>query len=293
MNKKIVIISGMIAAALFIVFSSMVKDTEVIWIQTRIFGLLAFLLLFITVLFGEIRLVMKEKQNFKLFRFHKPVAIFATFLVFLHFVSAILDNYKWGVGVSFTKYLGFSFSDKWLVFLSLGTLAFYLMLIIASTSSGAGFRLLGLKKVKIIHYFSYIALTIAFIHSINLGTDLKVSQYAAVLAPLITVMYFGVVGLLIARLLNATSLFQQQTEVTLAAIFFILLVVGGVFIGSAYIKNTDQIALLEKRIAISDKQASFYIERNDILNSETANLKEQLSILKNVTAIVANSGNIK
>ena len=114
MEKKTIflIFAGILTTILYIILSYSVKDTKTIWIMTRLFGLLAYVFLFITILLGELRLLSWIKGSFTLFRFHTPAAIFSTYLVLLHFIAALADNFKWGKTVTFVQYLGFSYSDK-------------------------------------------------------------------------------------------------------------------------------------------------------------------------------------
>ncbi|HIH24458.1 TPA: hypothetical protein HA251_05470 [Candidatus Woesearchaeota archaeon] len=221
----IMLIVGTLVTGAYLILSSLIRETETIWLLTRLFGIISFITLFIVVLLGEVRLLSKDKSKVTLFRYHKPLAIFATYLVFLHFISAVADDYKWGRGLQFTQYLGFSFGDQWLVLLSLGTLAFYLMLIIGMTSATKSIQLLGFKRWKIIHFLSYAVFVIAFIHSVNLGTDIKHSVLAPYLKPVILTMFALVTGLLLVRAVAWTSIFEDQWEVNLAAVLILFILV--------------------------------------------------------------------
>jgi DMSO/TMAO reductase YedYZ heme-binding membrane subunit len=274
------IISGIVAAALFISFFYAVKETEMIWLMTRALGLLAFLFLFISVLLGELRVMHLVKGDFTLHRFHAPAAIFSLFLVFLHFMAAVLDNYQWGAGVSFLNYLGFSFSDKWLAFLSLGTLAFYLMLVIGFTSANMSQQLIGYKRWKLIHYLSYLSFAMAYIHSTNLGTDLRHSGLTAYLNPLFVFMFFSVTALLLARVVKGTGVFEDQSEVWLAGAFFLILILGGLFLVSfkANVEERFSAAALELDQASRAAQVQYGLMNN--LTIETDWLQSQIEVLK-------------
>jgi len=250
MERKtlVLIIAGAVTALLFLAFSTLITDTAAIWYETRIFGLLSFAALFLTVVIGELRVLAKSKASFPLFRYHKPVAIFATFLVGLHFIAAANDNFKWGKGLSFTQYLGFSFSDKWLVLLSLGTLAFYLMLLVGLTSRTKSIQRLGFKNWKLIHYLSYVSFVIAYIHSVNLGTDIKTSSLSPLLSPLFVASFLFVVALLLTRMAGSFGLFSDQWAVNLAAVFFILLLGGAALLGWMAAKNDAQVASLQQQV---------------------------------------------
>jgi sulfoxide reductase heme-binding subunit YedZ len=257
MERKtlILIVAGAVTALLFLAFSAAVTDQPAIWYETRIVGLLSFAALFLTVVIGEVRVLAKNKASFPLFRLHKPIAIFATFLVGLHFIAAANDNFKWGKGLSFTQYLGFSFSNKWLVLLSLGTLAFYLMLLIGLTSRTKAIQRLGFKNWKLIHYLSYVSFIIAYIHSVNLGTDIKTSSLSPVLSPLFVASFLFVVALLLTRMAGSFDLFSDQWEVNLAAIFFILLLGGAALLGWMAAKNEAQTTSLQRQVTALEATA--------------------------------------
>jgi methionine sulfoxide reductase heme-binding subunit len=247
--KRTIWISSVVALLVYILFAASVRDSSLIWIQARVFGLLSFFSLFIAVVLGEMRLLSKVKAKFGLFRFHTPMAIFAMFMVVAHFASAALDNFKWGKGVAFVQYLGFSFSDKWLVYLSLGTLAFYLMLIIGLTSRTTAIQRIGFKRWKLIHFLSYLSFVVAYIHSVNLGTDLKTSFLAPYLSVTVILMFFFVISLLITRFIGSFGAFADQWEINLAATFLIVLFVGSVLITRSTLQKDQQLADLESQLA--------------------------------------------
>jgi DMSO/TMAO reductase YedYZ heme-binding membrane subunit len=230
---------------------------------------------------GELRLLHKVKGDFVLFKFHKPIAIFSGFMILLHFISAALDKFKWGVSLRFVQFLGFSFSDKWLVFLSLGTLAFYLVLLVAFTSGSKGQQLIGFKRWKVVHLLSYASFAVAFIHSINLGTDLKTSALAPILHPIVLAMFFGVTALLIVRMLNSTPLFEDQKEVALAAIFFLLLILGSTFLVSNVVQKESRIAKLSNQVEILGAGVKAQEEIVNITGQEIQVLSQELQVIGN------------
>ena len=257
--KRMIAITLVLSA--FIIISAAIKTTEAVWIQTRVFGLLSYAALLVTVVLGEWRLLMINKGRFKLFKYHKPVAIFALTLVALHFISAAFDKFKWGKGLSFAQYLGFSFSDKWLILLSLGTLAFYLMILVSVTSATKAIQKIGFKRWKLIHYLSYASLAIAYVHSVNLGTDLKTSFLAPVLKPLVIGSFFFATALLITRVLKGLKAFEDQWEIALAGVFFTLLLLGSMMSLNAYVESRDKIKSIEGSVEATQSSIAAY-ERN-------------------------------
>ncbi|MBI2572811.1 ferric reductase-like transmembrane domain-containing protein [Candidatus Woesearchaeota archaeon] len=232
MNIKTImlIILGIMTTGSFIYLTNQIQDTYYIWLVTRVVGLISFLLLFLTVLIGEARVMTQIKANFTLFRFHVPFAIGSMFLVLLHGIAALTDNFKWGKGLSWVQYLGFSFSDKWVTLLSLGTLSFYLILIVGITSNKRMIQTMGYKTWKRVHYLSYISFILGFVHAFFLGTDFKTGPLAWLISPLYTILFLIIMSLLLARIISKTRLVEQQRDITVAAVFCIILVLGAAFL---------------------------------------------------------------
>jgi len=225
-----------------------------------------------------LRVLAKDKSKVLVFRYHKPLAIFATYMVFLHFVSAVADNYKWGKDLRLIEYFGFSFSNEWLIWLSLGTLAFYLMLIIGMTSATKSIQLIGFRRWKVIHYLSYVAFVMAFVHAVNLGTDIKHGVVGTILKPVIIAMFVVVTAFLITRIINSFPVFEDQREVNLAAVLAVLLIV---VIGYMMVRVTEQeqtIKALSSRLAneqaiLSQKETQI-LELNKTVEETAERLRE-------------------
>jgi DMSO/TMAO reductase YedYZ heme-binding membrane subunit len=215
---------GAAALAVFAGLSYLVKDTAIIWIEARFLGLASYLCLFLAVSAGEWRILTKGKSQFPLFRYHKTVSISAVVLTSAHFIASFLDNYKWGPQLTAYQYFGLSFSDQWLAYLSLGTLAFYLMVAVAATSGTGTIRFIGFSRWKLVHYLGYAAFYMGYIHAVNLGTDIKSSFLAGLLSPMMGISLSIVSGLLITRVLEGRLKYlSDRAEVGLAAGFFTIL----------------------------------------------------------------------
>lgn len=279
MDKKLIILT-VVTIPLYLAFSYNIREQELIWQLTRIFGILSFITLFITVILGEIRLISKNKADFAIFKYHTPIAIFSTFLVFIHFLSAVMDKYKWGKYLSFSDFLGFNFSDKWMVFLSLGTLAFYLMLLIGMTSAKKSIQFLGFKKWKLVHFFSYAAFTIAYIHSMNLGTDLKTSVLSSFLSPLFFLCYITFICIMIVRIAGI-SFYSDQLEINITVFFLVILLIGGILLINNASKTDERLLLLEKKIANEDTSIGFYSSIISNMTLENQELKKEIGDIKN------------
>ena len=259
MDRRLIIGAATVASlVVFISLSALLKDTEYIWLQTRFLGLVSYMFLSVGMVIGEVKILTKGNSGFWAFRYHTPIMVFSIFLVFTHFVSAFFDSYKWGKYLKAADYLGFSFSDKWLAFLSLGTLAFYMMVLVGFTSSAKAVRSLGFGRWKLIHYLSYPAFFIAYVHSVNLGTDIKTSSLAPVMSPLSTASFLLVLALLMARIVKGANLVHDRTEVVLAVAFFVLLIVFSASLASFAARETERIRVLESQIAVSADAVDAY-----------------------------------
>ncbi len=281
-KSVVILVLSIVFTISYTVFSHAVRTTEYIWIQTRIFGLLAFLFLFLTLFIGELRVLTKIKANFTLFRFHVPVALFSLFLIVLHFISALLDSFKWGKELVFTQYLGFSFSDYWLVFLSLGTLSTYAIILVAFTSHPQCIQWMGYKRWKLIHYFSYLSFVMVYIHSIFLGTDLKTSSFQTVLFPVVTFLFLIICSLFVTRIFHGLHLFEDQGGINLAALFFIVLIIGSTFFALEIYHQTQTQERLVETSATLNAEIKTYEETVVRINQENAQLQDQLQTFKEV-----------
>lgn len=275
-RKTILLISGgVVFTALFLIFSYMVRDQQEIWLLTRLFGILAFLVLFMALTLGELRILTKIKANFILFKYHTPLAIFSVYLVMLHGLTAVFDNFKWGKGLHFADYLGFSFSDKWLVFISLGTLAFYLMLIVSLTSATKVIQFTGYKRWKLIHYMSYGAFIIAYVHSMNLGTDLKSSFLSPFLSPFFLLLFVIVTSLMISRVLIHYFNFEQLEIVFFTMLIFVI-ILGFFVLANIVVTTNEQITSLKDKIGSDNMDISIYQTQVQALTDK--NIRLQMAV---------------
>jgi methionine sulfoxide reductase heme-binding subunit len=196
LRNVILAIVGIIVAIVSILILRSLQNTTSIWLLTRGFGLLAFAALFFVILLGELRMLGVKSMR----RLHCPTAVLMVYFAFLHGVTALFDRFRYGESMRITDYLGFSFSDKWLILLSMGTLAFYLIVLVSITSSAAFIRSLGFRRWKMLHYVGYVTLMMVFIHSIFLGTDLTVSAARVIVFPILVFLFAFIGALTIVRI---------------------------------------------------------------------------------------------
>lgn len=155
-------------------------DTTWPWYLTRAAGLLSALLLVVMVLFG-IGLVTgftyRYFEPIKAWQIHRSIGIAFGISLATHILSLIVDRV---VPFSITDVLvpfhstfrslaigGMSFGS---LFLALGILSFYFLVLILYTSLISRER--NLHLWNLIHYLSYLVVPFVFFHSLYLGTDL-------------------------------------------------------------------------------------------------------------------------
>jgi methionine sulfoxide reductase heme-binding subunit len=267
------IIAGILIGIIYILIANSIKTTSAIWILTRAYGLIAFVLLFFLILIGELRLLGFNK----LFKMHSSIGIITFYVVFLHFLSAVFDKFKWGKNLTFVDFLGFNFSDKWMIFLSLGTIAGYLIIVVCITSIRNNIQKLGFKNWKLVHFLGYLILTVVFVHSIILGTDVKTSLLRAIVFPIMFFCFSIVVGFLGVRMIKKHLIDRKET---ILCIFLVILLAIGITLFANYQRIT-----IEKlnTIKIEKEKASYDY---DLLKTKNQNLLNQINyIQKNINQI--------
>jgi predicted ferric reductase len=267
-RRVVMILGAFMALCAFTAFSFLIRDTYAIWLQNRALALLAYQFLFTSIVLGEVRMLTRGKMDFSAFRYHTPISAFSVVLVLAHFISSVVDNYKWGKQLSLIQYLGFSFQDKWLAALSFGTIAFYLMALIAATSPLKGINPKGFRGWRIFHYLSYIAFFMGYVHTVNLGTDFKTSILHTVLKPMVVFSLILVFVLLITRIINGLRRFHDITETTITAIFIISILVTSTLLIQQMIRNQDETTAVENSLAkldetLNQQETDLALMRND------------------------------
>jgi DMSO/TMAO reductase YedYZ heme-binding membrane subunit len=281
-NRHTLILTlGILVLASFSALSIFIQNTEWIWFLTRAMGLLSYAFLLISVVLGELRLLTKGRSDFWPFRYHHMVSIFSLLLIVCHFIAAFADNFKWGKQLNFTQYLGFSFSDKWLAFMSLGVLAFYLLALVGLTSSTKGLKSLGFKRWKPIHSLTYAAYFIAYIHAVNLGTDIKASSLHTVLSPMILFSFIVVLSLLITRIIDGFGLLEDPTEVAMMTMFLILLFSAAASVASQVLHNMDAASELQQRLDTAKNVDETRVVLTEALYNESNAIRHAILEVRN------------
>jgi len=247
-RDKVALVMGILTAVVFTVISVNIRETAWVWYQTRAFGLAAYAALFFTVIVGELRILTKGKAPLRMFKYHKPVAMYTIFLALTHGISAAADEFSWGKGVPWTSYLGFTFTNEFYVYLSLGTLAFYGMLLVALTSMRQSMQTLGFGWWKRIHYLSYVCFATVVVHALLLGHDLRDSALMPFLYPLFIGSVIVVTGLWFTRLVHGLLSFQDGWDIAVVGLFFLIGLTGTVLLVLQYNTIMTERAELERSL---------------------------------------------
>jgi DMSO/TMAO reductase YedYZ heme-binding membrane subunit len=146
------------------------EPSKISWYLVRGLGLVAYLFLALSVLVALMRKISPAKFSFLINR-HCDIAYLAIIFSFLHLINNLWDKYEWSLELKDLFWVDFSSQTR--IMLSLGVIAFYLMLLVVMTSiSPKIMQFLKYKKWHFVHLFSYGLYIFVVIHAFFLGTDL-------------------------------------------------------------------------------------------------------------------------
>ena len=146
-----------------------ISNGRALWYLTRATGLVALVLLTISVVMGIIATVGWKSERWPRFlsqRMHRDVSLFCIGFVGLHVLSTVSDGYV-DIGLS-SAFLPFQTAYR-PVWISFGALAFDLLLAVMITSALR--RRIGYSSWRIVHWLAYLCWPIALIHSFGSGSD--------------------------------------------------------------------------------------------------------------------------
>lgn len=145
------------------------SNGRALWYLTRATGLVALVLLTISVVMGIVAAVGWTSERWPRFlsqRMHRDVSLFCVGFVALHVLSTVSDGYV-DIGLS-SAFLPFQTAYR-PVWVSFGALAFDLLLAVMITSALR--RRIGYSSWRIVHWLAYVCWPIALIHSLGAGSD--------------------------------------------------------------------------------------------------------------------------
>jgi sulfoxide reductase heme-binding subunit YedZ len=146
------------------------SDVFGVWTITRAAGITSFLLLFFSMVFGILQGYpnMTPKAKSILYTLHESTSWYGLLIAALHTFVLLFDKY---VGYSLTELL-IPFTDSSKPILNgLGTIGFYLILLLIITSDLR--HKMKRSTWKAIHYLAFVSFVAALIHGIFVGTDTK------------------------------------------------------------------------------------------------------------------------
>jgi DMSO/TMAO reductase YedYZ heme-binding membrane subunit len=283
-RKILTALAGILFGFGYIVFSSSIQNTEYIWYLTRIFGMVSILALFIVIFLGELKLLGVNKFQ----KFHHIFGIATFYFISLHVISAIFEKYQWGKGLSLVDYLGTNFSNKWMVLMSIGAMAFYMILMVSATSMYSVMAKIGYKRWKLTHYLSYMALMFAYIHSVMLGTEFNHIDMQNVYFA-VTTFIFVMLMVLLAFRIGKVKLADKGRMIGL--LLMVLLVSGGVTYASLGLKTySEEVDLLSKQkgsvpLQLSDLEKT-KADLTDLIAKEQAQIDDFKNMSANTSAMI-------
>lgn len=146
-------------------------NSNPLWYSTRSTGLVAFVLLTVTMVLGVLttqRVATPRWPRFASQSLHRYVSLLAMLFLATHVVTTLLDSYVtiswWATVVPFSSsYRSFD--------VALGTLAVDLLLVVTATSLLRGVT--GHRWWRLVHWSSYAAWPLALAHYLGTGTDAR------------------------------------------------------------------------------------------------------------------------
>jgi len=139
------------------------------WYLTRASGFVAYLLLFASVTLGLSLtggVLERWLRRFRVYDFHRFLSLITLGVTVFHIFIVLPDGY---IGFSIAELLVPFASSYRPLYMGLGAFGFYLVALIIG--SFYLLRLLRYRAWRLIHYATFAAFTLAFIHGVGAGTD--------------------------------------------------------------------------------------------------------------------------
>ena len=155
------------------VLAALGTNSRALWYLTRGTGLVAMVLLTVTMVLGISQVVRYARPGlprFVISGLHKNASLVAVAFLIVHIVTAVLDTFApISVADVFVPFVG-AYRSLWL---GLGALSFDLMLALIVSSLIR--ERIGLRAWRVIHWTAYASWPVALAHSLGTGTDTKLS----------------------------------------------------------------------------------------------------------------------
>lgn len=145
--------------------------SSVPWYVARTAGIVSYILMFLIVILGmgmTTGYIYSYINPVKAWLIHKYLSLALGLMLITHIISLWLDKF---INLSLKEVFIPFYSSYQTIYLSLGIIDFYILLVIIFTS--LWFRLKYKRTWRSIHYFVYALFIFSLIHGIFIGTDTK------------------------------------------------------------------------------------------------------------------------
>ncbi len=172
--------------------ASPASSSHILWYLTRGTGVVALVLLTITVALGianQMRLQSARVPRFVIDSVHRSASLLAVSFVLVHIATTVLDNY---VSISLINAV-LPFSGTYKPFwLGLGAISFDLLIAVALTSMLR--RHIGHRAWRATHWLAYLSWPVALVHGIGIGSDRHAHWMLALTAACVLIVLAAVVA---------------------------------------------------------------------------------------------------
>jgi sulfoxide reductase heme-binding subunit YedZ len=173
------------------------SSSQVLWYATRGTGLVALVLLTLTLVLGVSQVVRYAPAGWPRFvvnGLHRNASLLALLLLAVHVLTTVLDTYVHvGVWAVFVPFIGTYHP------LTLGLGAIALDLMVAVVISSLLRERIGYNAWRLVHWASYACWPVALVHGLGIGTDRHVAWVLLLNAVCVVVVVAAVVWRLAAR----------------------------------------------------------------------------------------------
>jgi predicted ferric reductase len=177
-----------------LIAASSVVGPSTYWYATRATGIVALLLLTLSVVLGVVdvsRLSSERYPRFLIDGVHRTVSLLAVAFLLVHIITSVLDSFApIALTDGFVPFVG-SYRPFWL---GLGAISFDLMLAVVITSLVRA--RLGYRAWRAVHWLGYASWPVALLHGLGTGSDTHQGWVLAlnalcVVAVVVAVLYRG------------------------------------------------------------------------------------------------------
>ena len=200
-----------------------VTSSTPLWYATRATGLVALVLLTISMMLGllsSVRFQRPEWPRFVTLGLHRNVALLAVGFTVVHVLTTVLDSFvSIPLPDAFIPFIS-SYRPIWV---GVGAISFDLMLALVVTSLVR--TRLGLRSWRLVHWSAYLCWPVAALHGLGSGTDTPVGWVLVLTAACV----LAVAGLTLWRL-ALTWPDRPRTAAAGVVVLMLILIAGGAWL---------------------------------------------------------------